>query len=362
MPLISGQPPRIQPYFGYRNQHRLAISARALRSGKPGFERGGRLQAMRTMLSQFASREVAGLDVRLEFHSAAGTHEVTGTTDREGFVHFDLALDALSFPERPSWEVVALHWINRDGPQCVEGLVFVPGKATRLGVISDIDDTIIETGITGGFRSLVRNWRRVLAELPEERIAVPGADAFYAALGGGSVMVEETADIGSQVPTLNERPFFYVSSSPWNLFSYLVAFKKTRKLPIGPLFLRDWGLDRATLGRSGHGAHKREAIDTIIGTYPEMRFALIGDDTQGDLPAFASMVEKHPRRVAAVFIRTAGGKLSPEEVAAQATIEAAGVPLWLGNTYATGQAFLKATGLDKDRKATAIVETVEEPG
>lgn len=361
MDLILGQPPRLHPYFGYRNEHRLHISARALRSGKTGFERGGRLQAMRTMVSQFASREAPDLEVRLEYETADGTHEAVALTDREGFVHFDLELDALPYPAVPSWEVVALHWVNREGPQCIEGLVFVPGHKTRLGVISDIDDTIIETGITGGFRSLVRNWKRVLAQMPEERIAVPGADAFYSALGGGSVMVEDTAKPGKQVPTLSHRPFFYVSSSPWNLFSYLIAYKRTNGLPIGPVFLRDWGLNRATFGKTSHGAHKRDAIDTILASYPDLRFALIGDDTQGDLPAFAEVVEHNTGRIAAVFIRTAGAPLTPGEVAARATIEAANVPLWLGNTYETGQAFLRATGLDRDREATAIVEKVERP-
>ena len=359
MDLLLGHPPRVQPYFGYRNERRLVISARALRAGKPGFESGGRIQAIRTMLAQFASREVPRLEVRLEIEGPNGNRGVTRTTDDEGFVRFDIALNDWPLPDRPCWEVVVLHWDNRDGPQCIEGLVYVPGRATRMGVISDIDDTIIETGITGGFRSIVKNWRRVMAELPEERIAVPGADAFYAALGGGSVETATTADVGSRNPALSNRPFFYVSSSPWNLFSYLVAYKKLQGLPIGPLFLRDWGFDRATLGKSGHGVHKREAVDAILATYPDLRFALIGDDTQRDLPAFADVVERKPRRIAAVFIRTSGTPFSPEEVAARATIEAAGVPIWLGDTYETGQAFLRATGLNKDRQARAIVETVK---
>ena len=64
MPLFERAPVRIQPFFGYRSETRLTLSARALRSGKPGphtFANRGRMQAMRTMLAQFASREVPGL-------------------------------------------------------------------------------------------------------------------------------------------------------------------------------------------------------------------------------------------------------------------------------------------------------------
>lgn len=360
MALFPGQPVRIQPYFGHRSHSRLVVAARALRSGKPGYENGGRLQAMRTMLAQFASREVEGLAVTLELKSPEGRRtKYPGTTDREGFVRFEIELgEDWPLPAYPAWEIVCLHWLNRDGPQCIHGHVLVPGARTTLAVVSDIDDTIVETGITGGFRQLMRNWRRVLAELPDERIAAPGADAFYGALGGGAVLPGR-GGAGDAV-SATHRPFFYVSSSPWNLFSYLVAFLRSRKLPLGPLLLRDWGFDRATLGAASHGEHKRAAIDALLAMYPHIRFALIGDDTQGDLPAYAEVVTHNLGQVAAVFIRTASGApLSPEELGGKAAIEAAGVPLWLGASYETGQDFLRVAGLRAHGDAAKIVETVE---
>lgn len=336
------------------------LSARALRSGKANFNRGGRWQAMRTMLSQFASREVEGLEITLEVERADGTKiRHTVVTDEEGFAHFDVALDDCDLPDQPLWDVVALRWINEDGDQCVEGHVLAPGKKTQLAVISDIDDTIIETGITGNFRAIIRNWKRVLAEMPDERLHVPGADVFYGALGGGAVL--RNADgLNKAIPAMTKRPFFYVSSSPWNLFSYLVAFQKGRGLPLGPIMLRDWGFNRETLGSSSHGEHKRAAIDQILRTYPGTRFALIGDDTQGDLTAYGAIVADYPGRIAAVFIRTAGEAFSTEEEVAKAVIESNGVPLWLGPDYATGKDFLRATGLASDRDATQIIEVIEE--
>ena len=358
---FSARPVRIQPHFGYRSRNRIVIGARALRSDAAGFDKRGRLQAMRTMLAQFASREAMGVRVTLEVEAQGGVllrHEAE--TDGEGFVHFDIALDPpFDLPPHPVWEVVALHWLTSEGPQCVEGHVLVPGADGRLAVISDIDDTIIETGITGGVRAIARNWRRVLAQLPEERIAVPGADAFYGALGGGQVLPAGDVRPGKRIPATH-RPFFYVSSSPWNLFSYLVAFQRAKGLPLGPLLLRDWGFDRATLGSGSHGAHKAAAIDAILAMYPELRFALIGDDTQGDLPAYARAVEHNPRRIAAIFIRTtAGDRLSPEELAARAMIEAAGVPLWLGDSFAVGRELLRAAGFAQGGETEQIVRAVE---
>lgn len=367
MALIPTRPVRIQPYFGYRNRERLRISARALRAPPPGFDRSGRLRAIRTMLAQFASHEVAGLTVDLEIQHRDGRrfHHL-GVTDDEGFVHFDIALDpAWVLDPHSLWEVVAFRWDNRDGEQCVEGHVLAPGRDAALGVISDIDDTIIETGITGSFRAIARNWRRVVMKLPDERLLVPNADVFYNALGGGAVL--RTGEAPTHEMHTGERlaathhPFFYVSSSPWNLFSYLVAFQKSRGLPLGPLMLRDWGLNRETFGSGSHGAHKIAAIARIVETYDGLQFALIGDDSQGDLIAFAEVVATHPGRVRAVFIRRAGEPLSPEEVVAQATIEAANVPLWLGECYSTGRQFLRAIGLAHDGEAERILDVVEKP-
>ena len=119
----------------------------------------------------------------------------------------------------------------------------------------------------------------MLAELPDERIAVPGSDVFFGALGGGAVLAEP-GGAGTR-HTATHRPFFYISSSPWNLFSYLVAFQQGRGLPLGPLMLRDWGFNRATLGGESHGAHKRAVLDQLLSFYPAMRFALIGDEAIG---------------------------------------------------------------------------------
>ena len=366
MPLISYKPVRLQPYFGWRSASQIYLKARALRSRPSNFGAAGRWQALRTMIGQFASHEVEGLAVTLEWMDADGQRRSTdGVTDAEGYVVFDIALDtpwpcALD----TQWDVVSLHWRNRTGEQAVDAHLLAPGRSTSLGVISDIDDTIIETGITGNMRAVLRNWRRVLLEMPEQRLLVPGADAFYGALGGGAVLRPGTEGgddpTGDSLPA-TRHPFFYVSSSPWNLYSYLVAFKRTRALPLGPIAMRDWGLNRATFGSASHGAHKVAAIESILAGFPHLQFALIGDDTQGDLTAFGDIVARHPDRIRAVFIRKAGEAFSPEELEAKATIRGNGVPLWLGDAYDTGQAFLRSIGLARDGEAEHIVEAKTPP-
>ena len=365
MPLFPSHPACVHPYFGFRSDTTLRLTARALRARRPSFEPGGRWRAVRTLLTQYASHEVAGLPVTLELEAPDGTrHSFDTTTDKEGYARFDLTLpQEWPLPADPAWEIGTLHWRNDEGAQTADAPILVPGTATRLAVISDIDDTIIETGITGGLRSLARNWRRIFAHLPDERSAVPGADAFYGALGGGSV-TPDTDDggdhTGDRLPATH-RPFFYVSSSPWNLFGYLVAFKQAKGLPLGPMMLRDWGLNRATLGSGSHGAHKVEAIRRILSTYPDLRFALIGDDTQGDLPAFAGIAEQARHAIAAIFIRKAAtDDLSAEEIEAKTVIESLGIPLWVGPSYDIGRDFLRAVGFTPGGETERLVEAVEE--
>lgn len=351
---------RLQPYFGHRSCERLVLSARALRSAPAAFGEGSRWRALRTMMAQFASREVEGVSVRLVVEGPDGPLlDCEEVSDREGFVHFNVPLDPpWDLPEHPVWEQAELHWFNSQGPQKVDAHILCPGKDSKLAVISDIDDTIIETGITGGVRNIARNWRRIFAELPHERIAVPGADAFYGHLAGG--VLEHGEKRGANRMTATHRPFFYISSSPWNLFSYLVAFQRTQGLPLGPLKLRDWGFNRETLGHSSHGEHKNAAIDSILGMYPNMQFALIGDDTQGDLPAFAHAAQRFPGRIAAVFLRKAAAEeFAPEELAAKTALEAAGIPLWLGQTYDEGMDFLDQLGFTPGGETEQIVKVVQ---
>lgn len=363
MALFPKQPLRVQAFYGHRSRDRLVMSARALRAKPPGFEQTSRLKAIKTMIAQFVSHEVAGVEVTLEIRGQGGTIlEHSGVTNSEGYIHFDIALDpGWDLPTHPVWELGRLHWLNSTGPQATDAHILVPGSDSNLAVISDIDDTIIETGVTGGIGSVIRNWKRLFAQLPHERTAVPGADAFYGQLGGG-VLERDEKRAAARIPA-TKRPFFYISSSPWNLFSYLVAFKRVKGLPLGPLKLRDWGFNRRTLGRASHGVHKDAAIDGIIGMYPELRFALIGDDTQGDLPAFARAVRQYPGRIAAVFLRTVSGhEFSPEEVAACRQIEDSSVPMWLGKTYDDGIDFLRTLGFTPGGETEQIVRTVDQGG
>ncbi|MEQ8410307.1 MAG: DUF2183 domain-containing protein [Erythrobacter sp.] len=362
-------PVRVQPFFGYRNAEHLYLGARAIRAREPVFEARSFWRDFATMLGQYASREVAGLAVELEYDCANGKVIMgDGVTGPEGFVRFDLPIAPACPPApRTRWERAVLRWRCPDGGERgeVSAYILAPGGETRMGIISDVDDTILETGITGNFRAIARNWKRIFAQMPSERVLVPGATGFFTALGGSAEAAHGSEQAGEAIgalePQARVRPVFYVSSSPWNLFAYLVAFKRERGLPLGPVMLRDWGFNRRTLGKEGHGSHKLESIRRILATFQRLRFVLIGDDTQRDLLAFASIAREHPDRIAAVFIReVAGEPLAEEKKRAKAAIKDAGVPFWTGSDYRLAAQFLETAGLDFEGGVEGLVRTASE--
>ena len=109
--------------------------------------------------------------------------------------------------------------------------------------------------------------------------------------------------------------------------------------------LRDWGLSRATLGSKSHGTHKTAAILQLLSDFPQKRFVLIGDDTQRDLAAFASIVEAQPDRIAAVFVRRAAAISSADESGTRSVMKAHDTPFWMGANFTDAHALLAQTGL-----------------
>jgi phosphatidate phosphatase APP1 len=95
------------------------------------------------------------------------------------------------------------------------------------------------------------------------------------------------------------NPIFYVSSSPWNIYDVLEDFLDVHGVPAGPLFLKDWSLSAL----NKHRAHKLEVIRTLLRTYPELPFVLIGDSGEEDPEIYRQAVVEHPGRIEAIFIR-----------------------------------------------------------
>nr|WP_262919038.1 App1 family protein [Tunicatimonas sp. TK19036] len=124
------------------------------------------------------------------------------------------------------------------------------------------------------------------------RLPFDGASAFYQALYQG--------------PNLEKNhPFFYVSSSEWNLYDLLVDFCEHHDFPKGPFLLKDAQIHLKKIWKAGGGNHhhKYEKICRIFDMYPHLPFILVGDSGQHDAEIYSELSQKHPNRILAIYIR-----------------------------------------------------------
>ena len=325
---------RLLAYAGYRNERSARIKGRIVRYEKPLDAGEGLLTRLRAMLEIYNSNELPGIEVRCEGYGRTASC----TTDHEGYFSFDLDLSS-PLPEQTKWENVLLSTPGRQAQQAaIKVPILAPGKDGNWGVISDIDDTVVETGAT----DFLKNWRRVVLDRPEDRLAVPGAASLYKMIARDHL-----------APA---RPFFYVSSSPWNLYGFIAEFMELHDIPHGPMFLKDYGIDRAHLGGKGHQEHKLAAIEELLSFYTDRRFLLIGDNGQQDVSIYAAVVQRYRERVAAVFIRDVDGscRSGPEgELLRQ--IETSGVPTFCGAGFDEAVSVVERLDLERPAEAARAV-------
>lgn len=325
---------RMLAYAGYRNDRVVRLKGRIVRYEKPLDAGEGTLTRLRAMMEIYNSNELPGVAVRCEGYG----HMVETITDEEGYFDFELPIE-LALPEATGWEQVTLSTPGREAQRdCIPVPVMAPGTDNHWGIISDIDDTVVETGAT----NFLKNWRRVLVDQPQDRLAVPGASTLYKMIARDHV-----------APA---RPFFYVSSSPWNLYGFITEFMEMSGIPHGPMFLKDYGIDDSKLFKTGHDTHKLQAIETVLAFYPGLRFLLIGDNGQQDVEIYAKAVEDYPERIAAVFIRDVSGTCrTGAKGGLLAGIEARGIPTFCGAGFDDAVAVVEALDLDRPLEAAKAV-------
>lgn len=286
----------IWPYLTYGTASKLFIKGRVVEAEalRVASEDDSRWRNFRTTLKRFRSDEIANASVRVNFQNQ--TQELV--TDDEGFFETWLGLtDPLSLsqgndtPFRP-FSVELLAPLRKEQTETLfPGQIMVPQNAA-FGIISDVDDTILQSDATRMFRMA----RKVLFGNARTRLPFEGVAAFYQQLHQ------------------NKNPLFYVSSSPWNLYDLLVEFLEVNDIPLGPLLLRDWGISDKELLPTGHAGHKLQAITQILDTYPALPFLLIGDSGQEDPEIYSEVVTKYPGRILTIYIRDVSGGSRDEAI------------------------------------------------
>lgn len=341
-------PIQIVPYRGFGTAEKVYLRGRVLEDEgvQAAAEDATLWQNAVNMFLRFESDEIPGARVRVEFQGEQ--YEVV--TDNEGF--FELWMEPKErLPAGQLWHEVKLELLEPAGHEGVTatGQILVPPASAHFGVISDIDDTVIQTDVT----QVIKMVRNVFLSNARTRLPFKGVAAFYQALQAGG-------------PGNALNPLFYVSSSPWNLYDLLVEFFELNDVPQSALFLRDWGITADEILPTQNRAYKVAAIRRILDTYPTLPFILIGDTGQEDPEIYHEIVTLYPQRILAVYIRNVNRDMErPAAVRALAEqVVAAGSTLILADStlpmaeHAAAQGWIAAEtlpmiGMDKETDTKA---------
>ena len=262
-----GWAPQVLGYMGYGNEESVHVLGRVLMRDPEEKVSGWAQRGYR----QFLTIQVPSLPVEVTL----GNCTVQGRTDPNGYLDIMVRDHGLG----PGWHSATL---QVRGGQPIEAQVLIVDPATKVGIVSDIDDTVLVTWLPRALTAAWNSWvKRTNTRQPVRDMA-----RFY----------------GHLHRTYPGAPFFYLSTGAWNTFDALLSFLRRHGFPIGPMLLTDWGPTPTGVFRNGQ-EHKRVQLRNLFISYPDIRWILIGDDGQHDPLTYADAASEHPDRILCVAIR-----------------------------------------------------------
>lgn len=280
----------VTPYGGYANDHMIHTQARVLEDeGIKHTVEDSLIKNIYNSYKRFESDELHGAKVKVTW----GQQSAMVISDKEGYVYLDQPHGLDLSHKETLWIPVTYELLQKDEViYKITSAVMKPSEKSKFGIISDLDDTVLHTGVASFLK-----WRLLLNSFMKHshnRMPLEGAHEFYNLLHKGSTGYET-------------NPFFYLSNSPWNLYDYLFSFLIKFDFPKGTLMLRDMGL-KLRRKRSFLEGNKYLKIVHILETYPAIPFILIGDAAEIDADIYLKIARTYPGRILSIYIRSVTGK------------------------------------------------------
>lgn len=306
--------------MGYGHQNQIYLKGGVLEN-RPEFNAkvtDKSRKNFRVMLSRYLSSPIPEMEVKI----IVGDETFFTKTDEYGY------FSAWVEPKEsysPGWHQVT-YSIENEGTEInrATGEFLIVGDETNFGTISDIDDTILVSHAT----QLLKKLRLIMTKNAKTRLPFKGVAEFYQNLRGKA------------------NPFFYVSSSEWNLYDFLQDFFQVRNIPKGPFLLQEYksGLRDLLFTGGGSHQHKQDKIKRLMTLFPNLKFILIGDSGQRDTEIYRQALHEFPDRILAVYIRKIGKKDNFDEKTTR-EFEEKGVPLLMLENTKEAENHAKKKGL-----------------
>lgn len=298
--------PTVKVYHGYGHNNCLTVFGHVFRLSPFPRKRYRQSFVFNTLalLRLFLVKPYSGVEVEVEWKGKS--HKAK--TDKDGFFRIDWEDDE---PIERGWKSVMVN--AYDSGRFIAkaaGRMFIPYEAQYI-FVSDIDDTfLISHSANMRKRLYVLFTQNARSRLPFE-----GVVRHYQLL--------------TQTGTTSEapNPFFYVSSSEWNLYEYILEFTAINKIPRGIFLLSQLkGFSQLLKTGQNHHGTKFTRIVRIMKAFPNHRVVLLGDSSQQDPYIYQEVVKHFPKQVHAVYIRDVYQKNYEKVKDVLHTIEASGVP------------------------------------
>ena len=271
-------------YRGYVNEQELVVFGHLFRSLAPDrykMDRRGIKHAV-SVFQMFRIKPLENIEIRLKFKSK----EVVTKTLDDGYFRFNLPFNEELESGWHRYEVTA----EFNGYGIVEiGEILKPYES-KLAIITDIDDTFLISHSNNFFKKL---YVLLLRNINKRKMFEDVVEHYqYLSLAG-----QEEGEASNS--------FFYVSSSEWNLYGFIHEFAVMHQLPKAVIKLKKikTGIsDFLFTGRGSHD-HKFEKVKDIISFYPNLKYVLLGDDSQKDPYIYERICKIFPENIRAVYIR-----------------------------------------------------------
>ncbi|WP_342155320.1 App1 family protein [Joostella sp. CR20] len=296
----------ISLYRGYANEKQIILFGHVFKSVAPDylFTDKKALKHARGVYEMFTIKTLANARVKVKFQG----EEITTRTVSDGYFRVCIPVENIE----PGWHsyTVEASYNSFVRTEQSEFLKPYPGK---IGVISDIDDTFL---ISHTNNLLLKLYVLLTKNVNKRKIYADVAHHYSLLSKAG------------REDKMEANTFFYVSSSEWNLYSFILNFTELHKLPKAVFKLKKikQGLTDFLFSGRGNHNHKFNKIKDILEFYPQMQFVLMGDDSQKDPFLYAKIVKYFPKSVVAVYIRQTKSKKNSKTLANLQEIEAFAIP------------------------------------
>ncbi len=279
----------LQLYRGYASNEELVVFGHVFKSWAPDkyeIDRKGFRHAF-SVLHMFRISPMKNVEVVLRFYDL----EVRTRTMDDGYFRFNIPHNLKLKNGWHNYEVRCKLEDKAFG--IVESDQLLKPFESNLSIISDIDDTFLISHSGNFFRKLYV----MLARNVNRRKVFDDVVRHYQALSSSG-----HADEGTR------NSFFYVSSSEYNLYDFIVQFAELQELPKAVLKLKDIKTGITDFLGTGGGDHNHKfvKIKDIISFYPKQHYVLLGDDSQRDAFIYEQICKMFPLNIRAVYLRQTG--------------------------------------------------------